>query len=565
MADFAALQTSDITWDILDERVNALDIKQKEIAQAVVDTARKIGKGYSGCNHAPLREILGWREDVALADVFRPDGDAHRTVVALLGDKAAILFRLWDRVTDLPYRGLSRSTHKRPLLFRSRRFGILHNSQALNMLGGFIASLAYGFTTSALREMEPWKKYGGLRNVLANLYGLFLDESDQAADLLAWMEQELRERIQQPFDEWAELPGFRDLIVGMLSSHNIEAHQAVGRLALDRTLPEYCRRIILEYANTGTREGFANLLRTIGSDVIVMYASCEDAYCQWLGVNADAIDAENVGTGIHQTLGCLTDAATRHKFLSRGDNVFWVHQALWATGQDGLEYALDACRDLAANGTRPQKISALYYAGQFREAGAQALVAATVLANPPDRDDDALVSLAMSCLNPRNWQRVRLIDLPEADALAPTIVPFSRDDARRVYALLKHIADQALSTGRKWFGGRISIGGEFAVAYSLDDVFLVMVRLLGREREGFTSPRTRAESERLPPSAIDILDVDPDAANLREDVCRYFPHMGPEARRALLGEILREGIGGPMQRETYRILARTGKDGSLSP
>lgn len=480
MISVAALQANDLTWETLDERANALDGKQKEIAEAVVAFARYIVNcvpGESSCG--TLRKILEWRDDVPLADVFRTDCDASRAMVALIDDKAAIFFRLWDRITDLPYKGLSRGTHKRHLLFRSRRFGILYTRPALCMLGSYIASLAEGFTVSALKEMEPWKKYH-LRFVLPNLYGLLLDESDQVTDLLAWMEQELPKRISQPFDEWSELHGFRDLILGMLASRNGEAHQVIGRIALDHRMPEYCRQTIREYANAGTREGFVNVLRIIRTDP-VLSDSLAHAYCQWSGVNADAIDAENISGGLNKIFNAMTNPDMRKKYLTSGDNAFLVYQGLWATGQDGLEHAIDACLDIAAHGTRTQKIAGMYYASQFREAGSMAIVAAAVLANSADRSDVALVSLAVSCLNPescRPW--ITLADLPEAAALTPMVLPFSRDDARRLFTNIKSIYDKARSTGQKWFGERIALGGEdFGVAYSLDDLSLIMSRLGG--------------------------------------------------------------------------------------
>lgn len=154
----------------------------------------------------------------------------------------------------------------------------------------------------------------------------------------------------------------RDLIKGIVMSHNPRMHQLLCKLLLAAKLQEGLRQAICEEADWGTIEAFHAILSTIAEHDLIRYSSVKRAVGTWIGVMTEETrDLDRVSTkSVELICRCLTDTAFREECLASEDSMA-IHIALWSASFDNAQKGFQMLDRIIENGTHHQVLTAGYF------------------------------------------------------------------------------------------------------------------------------------------------------------------------------------------------------------
>lgn len=152
----------------------------------------------------------------------------------------------------------------------------------------------------------------------------------------------------------------REMILGIIRSDNAELHTLLGDFLLAARLQEGVRQSICEAMDEGTTQAFFVLFDVIEKNNLIRYSAVERAIATWIGI-FDENSTERISNKLLSLMGkCLRDKAFCEEQL-QGNDAVAISVALWALGFTEVNDAIKAMTELAAHGTKQQKLTASYY------------------------------------------------------------------------------------------------------------------------------------------------------------------------------------------------------------
>lgn len=151
----------------------------------------------------------------------------------------------------------------------------------------------------------------------------------------------------------------RNMIKGMLLSHQEENYRMIGELLAAAKLQEGLRQSIVEQMDEGTPEALIYLLKLIIDQGFIRYSSVVRALAVWTGMGLESANQRVVRQLIEQAYEALTRSELRQEWLT-SSNANEVYMSLWATAVHEERDLYGQVRKLMEQGATYQKIVALY-------------------------------------------------------------------------------------------------------------------------------------------------------------------------------------------------------------
>lgn len=292
-----------------------------------------------------------------------------------------------DRVVEYPY-GVSwerrsyRSDHYVSYADRIREIlvtfaeGHIIDADVRDVLSGYLPEDAVAYLKSRTTRVA-----GFVPEVLA--YGL--DRNDPA------LEQTVTDIINGD-SEFSTISV--ELIRGIVLSHNAAMHALLCRLLVAAKLQEGLRQAICENADWGTQAAFRAILATIAEHDLIRYSSVKRAVGTWIGViSYETSDLDRVsGKTVELMIKCLDDPDFRQDCLESEDSMAIVI-ALWSAGFESFNKSYRMMKELIANGTHHQVLTAGYFVAGLQNPILRHTSARRVLKSRRDRYDILAVYL----------------------------------------------------------------------------------------------------------------------------------------------------------------------------
>lgn len=195
----------------------------------------------------------------------------------------------------------------------------------------------------------------------------------------------------------------RDLIKGIVMSHNPRMHQLLCRLLLAAKLQEGLRQAVCEEADWGTVEAFHDILSAILEHDLIRYSSVKRAVGTWIGVMTEETrDLDRISNkSVELICNCLMDAAFREECLASEDSMA-IHIALWSTAFENVQKGFQMLDRIISQGTHHQVLTAGYFVANLDNEILRQTAARKVLKTHRDRYDIIAVYLPSFLPYPRN-------------------------------------------------------------------------------------------------------------------------------------------------------------------
>ena len=195
----------------------------------------------------------------------------------------------------------------------------------------------------------------------------------------------------------------RDLIRGIIMSHNPRMHQLLCRLLLAARLQEGLRQAICEEADAGTVEAFQAILSTILEHDLLRYSSVKRAVGTWIGVIAENTrDLDRINRkSVELICRCMSDVPFREECIASEDSMA-IHIALWAYACESIQKGFQMLDRINREGTHHQLLTAGYFVGTLGSDILRHAVARSVLKDHRERNDIIAVYLSQFLQFSRN-------------------------------------------------------------------------------------------------------------------------------------------------------------------
>lgn len=186
----------------------------------------------------------------------------------------------------------------------------------------------------------------------------------------------------------------RDLILGIVMSHNPRMHALLCRLLVAARLQEGLRQVICETADFGTIGAFHAILSTILEHDLIRYSSVKRAVGTWIGVMTEETrDLDRISNkSIDLICKCLKDVAFREECLTSEDAMA-IHIALWSSSFESVQNGARVLDKIIASGTPHQVLTAGYFVANLENAFMRHVAARNVLKYHRERSDILAVYL----------------------------------------------------------------------------------------------------------------------------------------------------------------------------
>lgn len=154
----------------------------------------------------------------------------------------------------------------------------------------------------------------------------------------------------------------RDLICGIIMSHNPRMHELLRKLLVAAKLQEGLRQAICEEADMGTMEAFHTILSTILEQDLIRYSSVKRAVGTWIGVMTEETrDLDRISNkSVELICKCLKDTAFREECLASEDSMA-IHVALWSYAFECVQHGYEVLDRIIDQGTHHQVLTAGYF------------------------------------------------------------------------------------------------------------------------------------------------------------------------------------------------------------
>ncbi len=259
------------------------------------------------------------------------------------------------------------------------------------------------------------------------------------------------------FGESNTLMMSRELVLGIVMSKSQELYADLGKFLLAARLQEGARQVVCETMDAGRPEAFLHLFSVIEENNLIRYSSVKRAISTWIGI-FDENSVDRITEKLLTMMGqCLRDAEYCEQALSSNDAVA-ISCALWAKGFYNADEAVEAVLSLVHNGTKQQMMTASYFCCSLQNEKKQMRAAKEVLLSNPE--DLELAACFMPCFMRPDFfallrdERSYGFDLRSEKVrapkpLAPESLFQSREEAQKVYVLLKGIMERLPKKGLK--------------------------------------------------------------------------------------------------------------------
>jgi len=186
----------------------------------------------------------------------------------------------------------------------------------------------------------------------------------------------------------------RDLIKGIVMSHNPRMHQLLCKLLLAAKLQEGLRQAICEEADWGTIEAFHAILSTILEHDLIRYSAVKRAVGTWIGVMTEETrDLDRVSNkSVELICKCLIDTAFREKCLASEDSMA-IHIALWSATFQNAQKGFQILDRIIEQGTHHQVLTAGYFVSSLDNEILRQVAAREVLKSRREHHDILAVYL----------------------------------------------------------------------------------------------------------------------------------------------------------------------------
>ena len=149
-------------------------------------------------------------------------------------------------------------------------------------------------------------------------------------------------------------------------SGNSRLHQLCSKLLLAAKLQEGLRQAVCESCDYGTREGFAEILKTVSENDLIRYSSVVRALGTWTGIIAlEAKDNARIARKTLELMNtCLSDEKYAESCLASED-AMQIYIALWTVSTRDAAACVETIRRLSREGTALQLRSAAYFSKEL--------------------------------------------------------------------------------------------------------------------------------------------------------------------------------------------------------
>lgn len=197
----------------------------------------------------------------------------------------------------------------------------------------------------------------------------------------------------------------RDLIKGIVMSHNPRMHQLLCKLLLAAKLQEGLRQAVCEEADWGTMEAFHAILSAILEHDMIRYSSVKRAVGTWIGVMTEETrDLDRISNkSVELICNCLMDAAFREECLTSEDAMA-IHIALWSATFDNVQKGIQILDRIITQGTHHQVLTAGYFVANLDNEILQQTAARKVLKAHRDRYN--IIAVYLPSFLPDSWNMV---------------------------------------------------------------------------------------------------------------------------------------------------------------
>lgn len=409
-------KTPDMSPQALAARIGGTSGRVREIADHLFD---RVGAAFAGdfprFPKAPgttdkFPELVGWKDDMAIGDVFRPGDELFQAVAAIAGpENARYAQRLWERAPAHPFTSPFRRGEFPIPRYRSKKLGCLYFNANFTRLVSFLAGLADGFTLDAfLREqskggdyelhLDPnWlvpagRDFKDQGNFAPEYLALMLDEAENADEIFARTKLALASRMKNG----KGVISIRELAGALVKSHRSDAHEHVARLLVDPMTPVFHLDEILEIANTGTVDALAAVVKGL-SRIYPVPASVYLAASRWTGMKSPKPDSPFWGErGLELFFTFLSSRDSTYSRVGSTDSTLGYF-AMWSLSQMDLDEALHALENLLRTGSIEQKTQALFWAAGLGNATLQGRLAILALKQPGVLESPVATAMALRC------------------------------------------------------------------------------------------------------------------------------------------------------------------------
>ncbi len=299
----------------LKERAAQLGGQQQELAQYVVELGKlhyiqEVEEPFTKC-----QQILKERAAESGEPLFKPLAEVLRS---LIGQTAGDVFaHLTEHVTEYPY---STGYERRP--FRTSDI-TAHTSRVYKKMVQLIRMDCIGFSIMdylTKKDYEPGRDYR-IQETIGDWIAYELDNGNSQV-------LEALKAIIYGDNQAALLT--RNMIKGMLLSHQDENYHMIGELLAAARLQEGLRQSIVEQMDEGTPQALIYLLKVIIDQGFIRYSSVVRALAVWTGMGLESANQRVVRQLIEQAYEALTRSELRQEWLI-SSNANELYMSLWAT------------------------------------------------------------------------------------------------------------------------------------------------------------------------------------------------------------------------------------------
>ncbi|MEH7248215.1 DUF4132 domain-containing protein [Neobacillus niacini] len=306
-----------------------------------------------------------WNENSeGLSGIFADS--EFKVLVTLFGKEWARKFKaIWDHSHHYTYLlGEQRRS------FRTKTYDSIYLSTAIEKLHGMLDLAAENFSYKTY-FYEKNNRFSG-NPVLPDLLALEIDENNE--EVMSAIEE-----IVYGENNTGLLT--REIIKGIIMSHNEKAHKWVGDLLLAAKLQEGLRQTIVESMDEGSKEGFLYLLKIIINHDLVRYSSVVRGFDVWTGLGITAEKPAVIKKCLVTAYRCLTEFEYQEECLKSSDSLL-IYMGLWSIAFTEVALIESRILELLGAPEKYKRLTALYFLMQLQIPRFQHQYAAALLDDP---------------------------------------------------------------------------------------------------------------------------------------------------------------------------------------
>ncbi len=242
------------------------------------------------------------------------------------------------------------------------------------------------------------------------------------------------------------------LIRGIVRSRSTELHELLARFLVAAKREEGVRQAVCENADCGRAEAFMVILGAIRDNDLIRFSAVKRAIATWTGIcNPDSMDRVSA-----KLLDGITEALSdrgRAVEMTRTEDSVLIVTGLWALGFAEARDATDRMTEIAASGTKNQRLTISYYNRYMQFSTFSERAAKKIIETYPEDQEmaaafmptylDAVDVVIRDCIRDKKGKVVYSAGEQELvyEPLEIGEIFDSEEEARLHYGILKNLAD----------------------------------------------------------------------------------------------------------------------------